>query len=59
MDVPSEVDDVHIEARLVSATEEFKPHPNKCSGKDCNERGIFRRTLKRAETPEFKMVYVI
>ncbi|XP_067945820.1 nuclear factor NF-kappa-B p100 subunit-like [Watersipora subatra] len=53
--VPNHINEVEIEARLVSATEDFYPHPNKCSGKDCNEKGVFRKILKRTEHPNFRL----
>jgi len=56
--VPGSVKQLDIEARLVSATEDFYPHPNKCSGKFCNQNGVYRRSLKRSENTDFNLTYV-
>ena len=58
MNVPDTVDEVRLEARLVSATEDYYPHPNKCSGRHCNPLGVFRTNLKRQEHPDFRFVWV-
>ena len=56
--VPDGVNEVQLEARLVSATEDYYPNPNKCSGRHCNRQGTLRVTLKRQEFPDFRFVYV-
>lgn len=57
VNVPDSVDLVRLEARLVSATEDYYPHPNKCSGRNCNKKGVFRYEIKRQEHPDFRYVY--